>query len=281
MSRLRRSEDQKRVDHADNRPGKLPLFICVHKRTQVVSAVDLPTNGHSAVAENAISAQRTLSAEGSTIESISSDRRAQARLESGHMVQASERTRKDNDVHKQETYTTQLDSSREQRTDTLVERSSNQHASLDANGVITRTSDKSAECSARCEEQVVQECKPTFFEKCEGEHSSARSDSNPALQEHTVVVVSPQVCMNVHQAATVMTATGRLGRPQRVNKDSERKPSPCDLEWIQAIYAGTPGAVVHPVLDLAQRKTTSLLAWSNRPASNHVSGLGESSWIVP
>lgn len=79
------------------------------------------------------------------------------------------------------------------------------HASLNANDV-TSTSDKSAECSIRNEQQVIEECKATL-PKCEGQRSLARLDSNSASEECTAVVISPQVSVDEQQTITVVSET--------------------------------------------------------------------------
>ena len=78
-------------------------FICVHKHAQDASAVDVRTNVYAnestesiAVTKKAVSTQRTPAAKKPTIENTSSNRRKPTQVTSVH-VQASERTRKEND----------------------------------------------------------------------------------------------------------------------------------------------------------------------------------------
>ncbi|KAG6371816.1 hypothetical protein JVT61DRAFT_9177 [Boletus reticuloceps] len=181
-----------------------------------ITAVDVRTGesiapaGHPVVVQDAVSTPRVPSAEERTIDDISFNQRTQEQV-SGGTVQTSGRIQMEIDIDEQTTHAAQLGAteSRERRAETLVEFDGdlNRHASFGANSVVGRTNDKLAECSTRSEEQsmVIQECK-TIASECEVERSLARPNSNPTLsQASTVVVVSPQACVNVQQTVASVT----------------------------------------------------------------------------
>ena len=94
------------------------------------------------------------------------------------------------------------DKSREQRMDASVEGNSNQHASFDADGILTSTSDKSTEYSARSRGQVPQEYE-IAWSTCDVERSFGQP--NPTSSQARTILVSPQVCMSVEQTVTSMS----------------------------------------------------------------------------
>ncbi|KAI9463136.1 hypothetical protein HD554DRAFT_2124861 [Boletus coccyginus] len=213
-------ENQKRVDYADSHPAVSAEGV--RKSVRTTESTD-----RSVVAETrgAVSEQPTPLIKGRNIENVYSNQRTQTRVDSGRTVQASERAREETDVRDQATHTTQRATPRGQNTDTFkVEGGSTQHTSFDAIGVAARTSDKSAECSTRSEEQAIQEYK-TAAPKCEVDQSLAQPSWTPALQEHTAVVVSPQVSVNVQQTVIVknvdISQSTRLAAENQQGKQAE------------------------------------------------------------
>lgn len=163
-------------------------FICIHNHAQGISPVDIRTNAcsnestESISVDKAVSGQRTAAAQGRTIHNTSAKQRTQTQVGSAH-AQSGERM---------------IGASVEGKG------GSDQYASLDAVGIVTRTNDKSTECSGTSEEQVIQDCKTTSL-RCEGENSSARPSPNLPSPEHTTV--SPRVYVNVEQPTTTVTVT--------------------------------------------------------------------------
>ncbi|KAF8553142.1 hypothetical protein OG21DRAFT_1284030 [Imleria badia] len=110
-SRQERDDDQKRVDWVDSRSGVSAVDVDVRTNERATESTH-----HSVAAEDAVSVQRTPSAEERTIQKLSSNQKSQTGVESGRALQASE-TRKQKDESEQATYATRLDTSREQMAD--------------------------------------------------------------------------------------------------------------------------------------------------------------------